>query len=249
MADKVEGIVIRATDYGESNKVVILYTREFGKVGVMARGAKKPRNPLASCTQPLTYGNYLFSKGRGLGTLYQGDSINPFRYIKADLRKMAYASYIVDLIDKLADADARNPFLYELVLQLLMYMDEDVNPQVLSFIFEVKLMPVLGIEPVLDHCTHCGRQERLSDFSVSNGGLLCVYCRNMDSRSFPVSAATIKLLRLFKVIDMRRLGEIRLKPETIKELKTVLSAYYDAYSGLRLKSKQFIDQLETIDPS
>ncbi len=41
MLQKCEGIVIRTTDYGETNKIVTLYTREWGKVGVMARGSKK----------------------------------------------------------------------------------------------------------------------------------------------------------------------------------------------------------------
>ena len=64
MFQKCEGIVLRTTDYGETNKIITLFTREWGKIGVMAKGAKKPKSRLAAITQPLTYGYYLVQKGK-----------------------------------------------------------------------------------------------------------------------------------------------------------------------------------------
>lgn len=247
MLTKAEGIVVRTTDYGETNKIITIYTREHGKVGVMARGAKKPRSKLAASGQLLTYGQYLYTIGKGLGTLHQGDIQNPFRYIKEDIYKMAYATYIVDFVDKMPISDVRNPYLFELVLQLLTYIDEGVHPQVLSFIFDVKMLPLLGIEPETSHCIQCHTTTEPFKFSISGGGILCLRCAGIDPRAMPVSTTFIKLVNLFKRMDVARLGKIDLKPETIVELKKVLSAYYDAYSGLNLKSKRFIDQIEKID--
>ena len=79
MLQKCEGIVLRTTDYGETNKIVTLYTREWGKIGVMARGAKKPKSRLSAITQPFTYGYFLLQKGSGLGNLQQGEIIAPLR--------------------------------------------------------------------------------------------------------------------------------------------------------------------------
>ena len=67
MLNKWEGIVFRTIPYGESNKIVTLFTREAGKVTAMARGAKKPRSKLAAVTQPFTHGSFLIRKGRGMG--------------------------------------------------------------------------------------------------------------------------------------------------------------------------------------
>lgn len=247
MLTKAEGVVIRTTDYGETNKIVTLYTREKGKIGVMARGAKKPRSKLAASGQLLTHGHYLYTIGKGLGTLHQGEIQNPFRYIKADIYKMAYATYIVDFIDKMPEADTRNPYLFELVLQLLTYIDEGVDPQVLSFIFEVKMLPLLGIEPEVTCCMHCKTTTGPFKFSISGGGLLCLRCSGADPRAIPVSTTFIKLINLFKKMDVGRLGKIDLKPETKSEIKKVLTAYFDAHSGLNLKSKRFIDQIDGLD--
>ncbi|GGE47103.1 DNA repair protein RecO [Pullulanibacillus camelliae] len=248
MLHKVEGIVIHTTDYGETNKIVTLYTKELGKVGVMARGAKKPRSKLSAGSQFLTYGLYLFTKGKGLGTLQQADPIDPFRYIKADIEKMAYASYIVDVIHKLSDKDVHFAAIYQWVYHLLKYMDEGLDPQVLTFIYEIKMLPVLGIEAEVDRCVRCGQAEEGVAFSVSQGGILCQRCHSSDPNALPLSSTSAKLLRMFKHIQVDRIGKIALKEETKQQIKTVIDAYYEAYSGLNLKTKRFIDQLQGLDP-
>src|ERR1700730_15760005 len=103
MLQKCEGIVIRATDYGETNKVITLYTREWGKFGVMARGAKKPNSRLSAVTQLFTHGYFLVQKGSGLGSLQQGEMITSMRAIREDIFLTAYSSYIVELTDKSTD--------------------------------------------------------------------------------------------------------------------------------------------------
>lgn len=103
MLNKWEGIVLKSMPYGESNKIVTLYTREAGKMTAMARGAKKPASRLSAVTQTFTYGYYLLRTGRGMGTLEQGEPIDSMRHIREDLEATAYASYIVELIDRLTD--------------------------------------------------------------------------------------------------------------------------------------------------
>ena len=100
MLQKCEGIVIRSTDYGESNKVVTLYTRELGKVGVMARGAKKPNSRLSAITQLFTHGYFLVQKGSGLGSLQQGEMVSSLRTIREDIFLTAYASYIQETLER-----------------------------------------------------------------------------------------------------------------------------------------------------
>ena len=76
---------LRSIPYGESNKIVTLFTREAGKLTAMARGAKKPTSRLAAVTQPFTHGSFLIRKGRGMGTLEQGEQIDSMRPIREDL--------------------------------------------------------------------------------------------------------------------------------------------------------------------
>lgn len=240
---KAEGIVLRTTDYGETNKIITLYTEKAGKIGLMARGAKKPANPLAAASQMLFHGQFMFKKGRGLGTLYQAAQITNFRNIKQDIGKTAHAALIVEMTDRLTEEGHPSSGLYHLLIETLLAMDKGLNAEVLSAIFEVKMMAAAGIEAELDGCLRCGRLHGPFHFSISGGGFLCRKCCETDPYAIPLSHAAERLLPLFKHVNIKRIGNIQLKKETIKEIDTLLTAYYDHHSGLRLKSKRFIDQL------
>lgn len=246
MLQKCEGIVIRRTDYGENNKIVTLYTREFGKIGVMARGAHKPSSRLSAVTQLFYYGYFLFMPSKGLGGLQQGEMIDSMRSIREDIFATAYASYVVELLDKSVDDRTANPYLFELLHQTLHYIDEGYDPEVLKFIFEMKMLQVNGLNPVLDQCAVCGTSEGEFSFSIKEGGFICQKCVPRDRYHLKISQTSVKLLRLFYYFDLSRLGTISIKPETKKELQKVIDAYYDEYSGLHLKSKKFLKQMDAM---
>ncbi|MCR2820428.1 DNA repair protein RecO [Lederbergia panacisoli] len=246
MVGKYEGIVIRSTDYGESNKIITIYTREAGKIAGMARGAKKTNSRLASPTQLFTYGYFMIQGNRGLGTMQQAELISSLRGIREDIFKTAYATYIVDLMDKGTGEKERNPFLFELLLQTLQYINEDHDPDIVTNIFEMKMLNVMGLYPEMNRCTICGSSEAQFGFSIKENGLICHECFDRDPHFFPLSQNAVKLLRLFYFFDIHRLGSISVKPETKKELKDAIALYYDEYSGLHLKSKRFLDQLDKL---
>lgn len=241
---KVEGIVIRTNDYGETNKIVTLFTREMGKIGVMARGAKKPQSRLTSLSQVFIYGDFLVQMGSGLGTLQQGEIISSFRGLREDLYKAAYAAYIVELTDKLTEEKKTNPYLFELLYQTLNFMNEGMDFEILTYIYEMKMLNIAGIYPKLDGCVICSNTEGKFAFSIREGGFICHRCNHLDPHSMQISPATLKLLRLFYYFDLNRLGKISVKDATKKEIKAVISSLYDEYSGLSLKSKRFLKQLD-----
>ncbi|OIJ16138.1 DNA repair protein RecO [Anaerobacillus arseniciselenatis] len=247
MLQKVEGIVIRTTDYGESNKILTLYTRELGKIGVMARGAKRPKSRLSSISQLFTHGQYVFQKTSGLGVLNQGEIISSFRDLRADIFLTAYSAYIVELLDKLTEQNEKNPYLFEFLYQTFHFIDEGYDYEILTRIFEIKMLRVAGVGLHVDGCTHCGANEGEFSFSVKEGGFLCHCCLHVDNKTLKISAATAKLLRLFYYFELNRLGSISVKQETKIQLKQIVEEYYDEYSGLHLKSKRFLNQLDKMN--
>ena len=248
MYKKIEGIVIKTTDYGESNKILTIYSREMGKVGAVARGAKKPRNRFVAVSQPFTYAYFVCYFGSGLGTLQQGESIEHFRQIKQDLVLAGHAAYVAELLDKATEERVRNPFLFELFLQTLRYLDEGYDPDIIKNIFEVKMLPILGLKPNFTGCALCGKTTGPYVFSVREGGFLCRQCSHHDPHHLQVSQATIKLLRLFSLLDVKKIRSINVKERTKKELELCISTYYDEYSGIYLKSRRFLKQLAQLHP-
>jgi len=159
MIDKAEGLVLRTVVYGESNKIVTLLTREYGKLAVMARGAKKPGSRFNAASQPFVRAVYIYPRSRGLGQLKSADVITSHAHIRQDVVLMAYAMYLLELADKALDERVPQPALYDLFVEGLEAMDEGLDPDVVSFIIELRLLRHLGIAPHLNGCTICGSAE------------------------------------------------------------------------------------------
>lgn len=212
----------------------------------MARGAKKTRSRLSSLCQPFTHGHYLFflANPKSMGTLSQGEIINPFRYLRSNLTQTAYAAYFAELVDRLTDDGEKNEYLFDLILTMYRYLEEEKDPDILARIFELKMLTIGGYRPQLNQCLGCGNQESRFTFSVKEGGFLCQDCQHLDPKSLVLSPASIKLLRLFYYLDHQRLGKIDVKESTKQELRTALWRFMDHHTPLVLKSRAFLEQMD-----
>lgn len=245
MLKKAEGIVIRSQDYGEGNKIVTLYTPEYGKISVMARGARKTKSRLSSIVQLFTYGHYLFfqSAPQKMGTLSQGETLVSFRDLRQDLVKMAYAAYFAELVNKTVEDGVPDPYLFQVLLMSCTYLADGKDPQILARLFELKILMTAGYKPQLDACVLCARTDNISGFSIREGGFLCGSCREADPQMMQAAPATLKLLRLFYHFDLDRLGEINVKQKTKHELREAIWSFMDYHTPLQLKSRTFLEQM------
>lgn len=242
--EKIEGIVIKTKDYKEKDKLVWIFTREYGKVTLIANGAKKSVSHLAACTQPLTYGLYMFQLRNGLSTLKSGEVLNNLNGIKRDLYKTASASYLLELVDKSIYDREVQPYVYEWSVQLMHRLDEGEDAEILLRIFEMKMTDVFGVKPNVTGCVQCGRGQNLVGFSTLQGGFLCESCLPVtkDGKAYPISV--LKLLYLFSWIAPEQIGNISVRPETKKWLKEIMYHYLDVHTGIFFKSRKFLEELD-----
>lgn len=250
MLYRAEGIVIRSMDYGEGNKIITLCTEKSGKVGVLVRGAKKVKSRHAALTQPFTYGEYVFFRsGTGLGTLNAGEIIESHHLLREDLLKAAYSSYACELLDKVLQDEETGAFWFQQLKACLAALEEDKDPQIIIHLYEMKILQAAGYGPELNVCISCGQERKDEDMLLSPrlGGLLCKHCKHHDPPAVTLSPRTLKLLRLFSRLDLRRLGSVDVKEETKAELKKAMRGLMDMQLGLRLKSQNFLDQMEKYD--
>nr|WP_267879710.1 DNA repair protein RecO [Caldalkalibacillus mannanilyticus] len=178
MLIKTEGIIIRSKDYGEGNKIITIYSSQMGKISVMARGAKKTKSRLSSVSQLFTYGSFLIQKGSGhsLGTLSQGEIVQSFRELRHNLTLTAYAAYFAELLDKLVEDNERSTSLFNLLLTIFTYLEEEKDAEILARLYEMKMLMASGYRPVVLNCVNCACPEPLQHFSIREGGLLCRQC-------------------------------------------------------------------------
>ncbi|MFD1406841.1 DNA repair protein RecO [Kroppenstedtia eburnea] len=244
MLEKLEGVVIRTRDYGESHKVVILFTKAHGKYAVMARGAKKPKSRLAAVTQPFTSGEYLCFTGSGMATLSQGDILESRHLLRSDLVRASYAAYWTEFLDKLKEEKEPDLPVYVWLETVLNLLEEGVDPEILSRIFELKVLESAGYRPRLQGCVQCGGADTPVKFSIRQGGFLCSGCSHRDPEALFLSPAAARILGILAGISPQRLGQIRVKEETRRQLERILRSFIDEYIDLPLRSRDFLDRMK-----
>ncbi|WP_339063718.1 DNA repair protein RecO [Tepidibacillus marianensis] len=245
MLVRTEGIVIKTIDYGEGNKIITLFTETHGKVALMAKGAKKTKSRLSSVSQLFSYGEYSFYLSSGMGTLNYGETIQSFTRILQDIVRTAYSSYLVELTDKVTEPHEPNVFLYQQLLAGLQQIEDGKDPDVISRIFELKALHISGYQPRLHSCVLCGSNETLERFSIQHGGVICD--QHVHEPFIVLQGTTLKLLRMFEQIDIRRIGNTSIKDSTKSQLQHVMRSFIEHHVGIQLKSQNFLDQIKRFE--
>ena len=243
MIKKIEGIIVSEIDYKESSKIINVLTPDYGIIGFIARGTKQVKNKLSGVTSKLTYGFFHVNyKEKGLSTLIEVDIINNFKSIRRDIGMMSYALYLLELADRVYRHD-NDSQIYNLLIASLKKIDEGFNYKVITNIFELKMLDFLGIRPVIDECVNCGSKDDIVTISSYRGGYLC---KNCCQNEVITSIKTVRLLRMFYYVDISKITKLDVSNEVSQELSKFIYDYYDRYSGIYLKSREFLENLEKI---
>ena len=243
MIKKVEGIVVSEVDYKENSKIINILTKDEGIIGAIARGTKKIKNNLSGVTSKLTYGYFHMNyKENGLSTLIEVDVLDLFKKIRKDINLTSYSIYLLELAG-MVYKHSPNPDIYSLLIESLKKIDEGYDYKVITIILELKYLDYLGIMPVIDECVNCGSKVDIVTVSSYKGGYLCKNCVGGESIC---NIKTIKLLRMFYYVDISKISKLDVSDNIKKELNDFINDYYDRYSGLYLKSKEFLKNLEKL---
>ena len=242
MIKKVEGIVINEKAYGETSKIINVITKEYGIIGIIAKGARTLKSEFRVSTAKLSYAyfNIIYKEGK-LSTLVSADIINPFKSIIKDINKISYAVYILELSEQVVKQTNQN--IFDLMLSGLIKINEGYDPLIIMNIIELKYLDYLGVMPVLDRCSVCGSTNNIVTLSSDKGGYVCKNCYSTEKI---ISEKAIKLIRLFYYVDISKISKLEIGDVSKKEINDFLDMYYDRYTGLYLRSKTFLKNLEKV---
>lgn len=242
MKTEIQGIVISEVPYGETSKIINILTGD-GIVGCMAKGARGLKSSSRNGTTKLTYGLFIITKkNEQLGNLTSVDIINDFRNIKKDITKISYATFLIELATQVMKHN-KNKNIYSSLIASLIKINEGFDPLIITNILELKFLEYLGVMPVLDGCSVCGSKTSIATLSSSRGGYICNNCLKNEHI---VSDKTIKLIRMFYYVDIEKISSLEIGNQSKKEISDFLDDYYDRYTGLYLKSKSLLKNINKV---
>ena len=199
-AEKSLAIVLRLVEFSETSLVVTLFTRDFGKITALAKGARRPKGPFEAALDLLALVRVVFlhKSSDALDLLTEAKLERRFRAAARDLARLYAGYYVAELLAELTDEDDPHPELFDEANRTLELLDRDGPVAAALLSLELSALRLLGHLPSLAECVGCGTPvatEGRIAFGLIAGGVLCAKCRSGQRSVVSVSAAALKALR------------------------------------------------------
>ncbi len=240
-SEKTRAIVLRLVEFSETSLVVTLFTEDFGKIGALAKGARRPKSAFEGALDLLALVRIVFLRksSDALDLLTEARLERRFRSAQRDLPRLYAGYYVAELLAELTDTGDPHPELFAAGEQTLEAIDRGERLAETVLRFELAALKLVGHAPSLAACVVCGKEvasEGRVPLSMESGGVLCGDCRPGRRGVVGVGAAAIAALRSAAGGG----SEWSLDPTVGGELRAVMNNYLTHLVGHRLRMTEYL---------
>lgn len=240
MTETLEGIILSLRDYREKDVLVRLLCKTHGYQSIVARGVRSITSKNAAVLQPYAQVrcHVDFHERKTLHHLRSADNLDSYRSIRADLEKSTIAGVLCECMEKAELEDG-----YSLLVEALEHLANTQQPYALLALFYSCINRSLGIEPYVDGCVICAREQGICAISYAHGGFVCRHCYDGHLHQ-RYDAADLKRFRLLCKAQMCHYDVIVQDQNWTYEHFMLVYRFFAEYSGIRLQSMKFLSHLQ-----
>lgn len=241
--DSATAIVIRTIEYSETSLIVTLWTKEFGRLTAIAKGARRPKGPFEGSLDLLSVCRVLVIRKShdALDLLTESKLHRRFRGGERSLSRTYAGYHVAEMLRLLTDDHDPHADLYDLTTQTLGQIDGVGHVPTALVHFDVRALKILGNSPGTDRCTHCGNEvasaKRLP-FAFDTGGVVCGECRPLQRQVVLVRSDVIDQLRNIQADQTCSFSP--LIDGVYGELRSLLNRYIQSLLGLVPRTQSYL---------
>jgi DNA repair protein RecO (recombination protein O) len=243
--DKSPAIVIRQADFSESSRVVTLFTRNFGKVAALAKGAKRLKGPFDAALDLLAICDVVFIRksSSGLDLLTEAKLQQRFKPRSGDLGSLYAGYYVAELLDALSEEHDPHPLLYDESVLALERLAGDLPLNLSVLRFELVILREIGQLPAFDVCVACGQAVGAVGrygFQVSQGSLICQNCFGDDALRYSMTAGAAAAMRTLAGTSPSAVRNLAVSASQMREMRAVVNASIAHTLGRKPKTLRYL---------
>lgn len=248
-SEKATAIVIRTVEFSETSLVVTLFTREFGKIGALAKGARRLKSPFESALDLLALCRIVFlhKSSEALDLLTEAKLLRRFRPAGRNLQALYAGYYVAELLGAMTDDDDPHPELFDLADETLAAFAGGESVAKWLVRFELGALRLLGHAPSLENCVECEAIVTPSGripFGLLDGGVLCAKCRAGKKEVVLVSAGVLRAMDQLADPDGVVWRKMQLSSGCLGEMRGLLNRYFAHLLGRKPKLHEYLRMLE-----
>ena len=241
------GLVLRETETKETDKILTVLTPDLGKIGLIARGARRRNSPLAAGCQLLAYSELTVYQRGAWRYVSEASTIELFDGVRQDLERLSLAAYFAELTESVTGEEQAAPEVLRLLLNALYALSAlKKDPLLVKPVFELRLMALSGFEPLSDGCAVCGRPEpERPMLDVVQGVVHCAGCKQPGGLSLPLNAGSLAALRHALYADGKRLYSFTLDRGELRRLYHAAEAFTAAQLERSFRTLDYYKSIRT----
>ncbi len=247
---RCEAIVLHGLDFKEADRILTLYTREHGKVAVIAKGIRKTTSRLGYGLDHLSQVRIMLAQGRELDVVTGVELVEGHLGLSGNVEAYAYASHLAELVNRLTQDRQENRRVFEILAGALTVVSEGVDPWAVARYTEMALFAHLGFRVELYRCVSCDRELQAipNPLSPRLGGFLCPACQQEDRAAILLSVSAQKYLRLLDRGGLEQTVRREIGDDLRRELERAMVAYARYHAEHDLSSLSVLHSLESLSP-
>lgn len=247
---KTEAIVMSRIDHGETNRILTVYTPHHGKIGVIAKGVRRPLSKLGPHLEYFTRCDLMLARGRDLDVVSGAETVDAHLGLRTNLEAFGHASHLVEMLNRLTQERQENRAVYDLLKRSLSLLAGDTDPFAVTRHYELVLLSLLGYRPDLYTCIGCQSDLQAEPNALSGrlGGMICPRCRAEDGGSRPLSVNAQKYLRTLDRNGLSAAIRLPVSEQLRSELESALGDYVRHFTERDLASLRIWRTLRDAGP-
>lgn len=241
---RATGITLRRSPVREADLLSVMFTREHGKLELLARGAQRLTSKLMGHLEPLTLVRVSVARGRSMDQITEAEVVNGFPGTKDSYENAARGLYVAELVDGFSAMSVANEDVFILAVQTLETLGNASDADLALRYFDLQLLRLSGFMPELYNCVECGveLEPERHRFAAGAGGALCLECGPTEVVVRPLSLPALKLLRLLhRTQSIAELPQLAVAPSVEREVRDTLSITLQYWLDRRVKSQEFLE--------
>jgi DNA repair protein RecO (recombination protein O) len=233
-----EAFVLQTLDYKDSSKILYLYTNK-GHLSVVARGVKKMNSKNRFLAQNGNLISFEHTSGT-LPTLKEANLIKDYEHTKSDLECYSFINHVLELVHHVIDEMSDHEKMFHFLERLFDLFERGYDPEILSFIFEMKLLYFVGYGINFTTCNQCEEPSDLV-YHVSSGGLVCRRHLNDLNETFEEEVYTI--LKWLYYVNIDVINDIELGKNERIMIRHIIDMTYEEFISYKTKSREILKQI------
>lgn len=240
-----EALVIKEMNVGENDRLVTLFSRDYGIIRAFAAGAKSIKSKKGAATSLLTYGSFTILQKKDTYKIYEATPIRLFFSAGSEIDVLALSQYFCELCGVMVTSGIPDGEFLRLILNSLHFLTKEKRyPPLIKAITELRAAAVAGFMPDLVACDGCGKfEDDIMYFDISGGKLLCADCKGETGGLIPLDRTLISAMRHIVYSEFSRLYSFTIPNDSANRLSEITGKYITVQTDHRFAALDFYDSV------